>query len=203
MPLPATSTAIMTRSWATRASSWSESFAAPLRSANYAPSCRSNLNRVLGMVCGLGCGVIGWARSANSLRKSPCELACHFYDPRIRADTIEHGQQPFGLRKRPLSQIVFELMKRIIHAQPVVFQSLLQQREVALLLEEAFKDERELLRGAVQRVVITGFVYFSALFIAQSLLAEVGNSPVNIEVDTGKIVQLAGQLENPGSYCVA
>src|SRR5437879_3332982 len=101
------------------------------------------------MVCRLGSGAIGWSRGANSLRKSPRELARHFYDPRICGDPIEDWQQPFGLGKRALSQIVFELTKCIIHAQPVVLQPLLEERKVALLLEEAFKDERELLGGVV------------------------------------------------------
>lgn len=155
------------------------------------------------MGCGLRSGAIGRSRGADSLRESPRELARNFYDARIGGDPIQDREQAFGLRKRTLFQVVFELMKRIIHAQPVVLQPLLEERKVALLLEEAFKDQRELRRRAVQGVVVIGFVYFSALFIAKCLFAEIGNPPVNIEVESGKIVQLARELENPGAYCVA
>src|SRR5579864_642360 len=147
MPLLATSTAIVTKWWATQASSWSRSsIGAP--SPNV-PSFPRKLKPVLPMACGLGGGAIRRSSGANSLCKSPRQMARHLYDPRICGNLIENRQQPFGLRKRKLSQVIFELMKRIIHAQPVVLQPLLEDRKVALLLEEAFKNERELLRRTV------------------------------------------------------
>jgi hypothetical protein len=48
-----------------------------------------------------------------------------------------------------------------------------------------------------------GFVYLAAFFISESLLAQIGNSPVNIKVESGKIVQLAGELKNLGSHRVS
>ena len=87
-----------------------------------------------------------------------------------------------------LAQVVLELMQRVIHSQPVVLQFLLEECKVALLLKEAFEDERQLRRRAIQSVVVMGFVHLSALFIPKGLFAEVGNSPVNVEIDPRKIV---------------
>ena len=94
-------------------------------------------------------------------------------------------------------------MQCVIHPQPVVSQFLLEDCKIALLLKEAFEDERQLRGRAIQGVVVMGFVHLSALFIAEGLFAEVGNSTVNVEFDSCKIVQVARKLESLRSHCVA
>jgi hypothetical protein len=98
---------------------------------------------------GLVSGAFRRGRHADPLGESAREMARHFYNSRIRGDAIQHREQPLRLGERMLTQVVLELMQSIVHSQPVVLQSFLEQHEVALLLKETFEDERQLGSRAV------------------------------------------------------
>ena len=98
---------------------------------------------------GLSSGTCGWRARANSFGESAGELPRHVHQSRIRGDAIQDRQEPFGLGQSALPQVVLELVQCVIYSQPVIFQPLLEQDKVALLLKEAFENQSQLRRGAV------------------------------------------------------
>src|SRR5690349_6532055 len=85
-------------------------------------------------------------RGANALCQSACAAARHIDEAGIRSDRIEHRQQTLRLRQNALIEVHFELTDRVVHAQVIIFQPVLQQIVVLELLGQAFENRLQLSR---------------------------------------------------------
>src|SRR5467141_1288339 len=141
---------------------------------------------------------------ANALGERSGPLAGDVHETGITGDLIEHGQDALRFRQKAAVEIGFELQQGVVNSQPVVSHSPRNQVDVFLLPREPFEYLQKLRRGRIQRVVESSFVDFGTGFPAESLLAKVGDFPVDIQILALKMFQLRGKINHlraqPGAY---
>ncbi len=93
-------------------------------------------------------------------------------------------------------EVRFELEETVVDTEAVIFEAAGEQDEVLLLAGEALEDLKQLVGGAVERVVKLGFEFLAALLPTEGLFTQISDFAMDVEVQALKMVEFAGVSEH-------
>lgn len=104
----------------------------------------------------------------------------------ISSELVEEGEKAIGLRELLIVVIGFDLQDHVIHTKAIVAHGALEIGKIGFLTGQPFENAQELCCRGIERVVETGLVRFTALFIAKGFLAKIGEPPVDFQINALK-----------------
>src|ERR1017187_3092620 len=113
----------------------------------------------------------------------------------IGTELVERSEELLGFGEQVGVVVFSDLPENVVDAESVVTHGAPQVGKVRLLARESFKDLKELLGGAVERVVKFYLMRFAAAVVAEGFFAKVSNPAVHFELHAIEVVQLRGKIE--------
>ncbi len=110
-------------------------------------------------------------RRANATSKRARAIPCDIDELRVSGKLVEQRDKAFRLGELLVVVISLDLHHHVVHAKAVIAHGALKIGEIGFLAGQPFEKAQKFCRRRIERVVESGLVILSALFVAKSLFS--------------------------------